>query len=95
METQKEFRNILLGHQIKVYMDNKNLTYKTFNTERVMRWWLILKKCNSELIYKQGSKNITDDALSNLDIIDINNPIKSNISSLAEYFSSYVLHPLN
>ena len=33
----KEFRNILLWHQITVYTDHKNLTYKHFNTERVMR----------------------------------------------------------
>ena len=37
VETLKEFRNILLGQQIKVYTDHKNLTYKSFNTERVMR----------------------------------------------------------
>ena len=37
VETLKEFRNILLGQQIKVYTDHKNLTYKTFNTERVMQ----------------------------------------------------------
>ena len=35
--TFKEFRNILLGHQITVYTDHKNLTYKKFDTERVMR----------------------------------------------------------
>ena len=33
VETLKEFRNILLGQQIKVHIDDKNLTYKTFNTE--------------------------------------------------------------
>ena len=41
--TLKEFRNILLGHQITVYTDHKSLTYKNSNTERVMRWRLILK----------------------------------------------------
>ena len=41
--TLKEFRNILLGHQITVYTDHKNLTYKHFNTERLMRWHLILE----------------------------------------------------
>ena len=39
----KEFRNIILGHQITVYTDHKNLTYKKFNTERVMHWRLILE----------------------------------------------------
>ena len=37
VETLKEFRNILLGHQIMVYTDHKNLTYNFFNTEPVMR----------------------------------------------------------
>ena len=40
--TLKEFPNILLGHQITVNTDHKNLTYKHFNTERVMQWRLIL-----------------------------------------------------
>ena len=33
VETLKDFRNILLGQQIQVCTDHKNLTYKTFNTE--------------------------------------------------------------
>ena len=49
VETLKEFRNILLGHQITVYTDHKNLTYKGFNTERVMRWRLTLKSFGPEL----------------------------------------------
>ena len=68
-----------------MYTDYKILTYKTFNTERVMRWRLFLEAYNSELIYVQGSKNIAADALSRLDIV-YTNPIKPKISSLAEQF---------
>ena len=78
VETLKEVRNILLGQQIKVYTDHKNLTYKTFNTERVMRWRLILEEYSPELIYIQGSKNIAADALSRLDIVDTPNPVKNH-----------------
>ena len=35
--TLKELGNILLGQQIKVNTDHKNLTYESFNTERLMR----------------------------------------------------------
>ena len=44
IETLKEFKNILLGQQIVVYTDHKNLTYKNFNTEHVMRWWLLIEE---------------------------------------------------
>ena len=64
VETLKEFRNILLGQQIKIYTDHQNLTYKQFNTERVMRWRLILEEYSPELIYIQDKKNIVADTLS-------------------------------
>jgi len=32
VETLKEFKNILLGQQLRVYTDHKKLTYKSFNT---------------------------------------------------------------
>ena len=37
VETLKELRNILLERQIKVCTYDKNLTHKSFHTERVMR----------------------------------------------------------
>ena len=40
-----------------------------------------------ELISIQDSKFITTDAWSRLDVVDTNNPIKPNMSSLAEYYS--------
>ena len=68
VETLKEFRNILLGQQITVHTDHKNLTYKQFNTERVMRWRLILEEFGPELRYVPGDKNIVADALSRLEL---------------------------
>ena len=68
VETLKEFRNILLGMQITVYTDHKNLTYKNFNTERVMRWRLVLEEFGPELVYLKGESNVVADALSRLDI---------------------------
>jgi transposase InsO family protein len=68
VETLKEFRNILMGQQIVVHTDHKNLTYKVFNTERVMRWRLICEEFGAELRYIKGSHNIVADALSRLDL---------------------------
>ena len=71
VETLKEFRNILLGQQIEVMTDHQNLTYKNFNTERVMRWRLILEEFAPQLIYVKGENNIVADALSRLAINDV------------------------
>ena len=70
-----------------MYTEYKNLTCKTFNTERVKRWRLILEEYNPDLIYIQGSRNIVAGVSSRLDIVGTNNLIKSNMSSLAEKFS--------
>jgi transposase InsO family protein len=66
VETLKEFRNILLGQQIEVHTDHKNLTCKGFNTERVMRWRLLLEEYGPDLKYIKGEDNIVADALSRL-----------------------------
>ena len=47
--TLKEFRNILLGQQITVFTDHKNLTFKNFNTECVMRWRHVLEEFGPDL----------------------------------------------
>ncbi|CAJ1938684.1 unnamed protein product, partial [Cylindrotheca closterium] len=70
VETLKEFQTILLGHKIKVYTDHKNLTLTQFNTERVLRWHMVLEEYGPEHIYIKGPDNIVADALSRLDLID-------------------------
>ena len=64
VETPKEFGNILLGHKIIVYTDHQNLTYKNFNTDRVMSWCLIIEEFGPDLNYVKGEKNVVADALS-------------------------------
>ena len=81
--TLKEFRNILLGHQITVYTDHKNLIYKCFNTERVMRWRLTLEELGPELKYIQVENNAVADALSCLEMSDDKEIL--NISELYGY----------
>jgi len=74
VETLKEFRTILLGQQIIIHTDHKNLTYATFNSDRVMRWRLFIEEYSPALTYIEGTKNVVADALSRLDINET--PIK-------------------
>jgi hypothetical protein len=80
VETLKEYRNILLGHTIRVYTDHQNLTYKNFTTERVMRWRLILEEYGPELIYTPGHTNTVADALSRLEIAAVQPTSTINLS---------------
>ena len=50
-----------------MYTDHKNLTYKQFNTDHVLRWRLILEEFSPELVYIKGQNNIIADTMSTLD----------------------------
>ena len=71
VETLKEFRSTLLGAEIHVYTDHKNLTYKLsqFSTQRVCRWRLLLEEYGCQFHYKSGSTNVVADALSRVPTI--------------------------
>ena len=58
----------MFGQQLVVHTDHKNLTCKNFNTERVMRWRLILEEFGPELRYVKGEDNVVADALSRLEM---------------------------
>jgi hypothetical protein len=70
METLKECHNILLGHKIEVFTDDKNLVYKHVDTEHVMRWCLILEEFGPSLTYVKGEHNVVADTLSRLDLME-------------------------
>jgi hypothetical protein len=46
------------------------LTYKNFNTDRVMRWRLLLEEFGPELFYVKGNKNIPADFFSRCTTLD-------------------------
>ena len=56
VETLKEFRTILLGQNLIIYTDYKNITCKKFNTNRVLRWRLILEEYAPHIEYIKGDK---------------------------------------
>jgi hypothetical protein len=73
VKTLKEFRTILLGQQLIVHTDHENLTYKHFNSDRVMRWRLYIEEYSPDLRHIKGTENVAADALSRLGIL--NNPM--------------------
>jgi hypothetical protein len=51
-----------------VHTDHQNLTHKNFNTERIMRWCLIIEEFRPTMEYIKGPKSIVADTLSRLEM---------------------------
>jgi hypothetical protein len=64
VEMLHEYKCILLGHLITIYMDHKNLTFSNFTTDCVTRWQLIVEEYSPKIVYLPGKRNIIADALS-------------------------------
>ena len=57
------FRTLLLAQKLRIYTDNKNLTCKILNTDRVSIWRLILKEYGLDIEYIKVEKNMFADGL--------------------------------
>ena len=89
VETLKEFRNILLGQKLVIHTDHKNLTCANFNTDRVIRWRLIIEEYGPDLRYIEGPKNIVADALSRLGLKD--NPDFKDMLEQSNFYEHQIM----
>ena len=66
VECVKEFRNILFGYKINVFSDHKNLVHAATmsQSQRVMRWSLIIEEFGPDIQHISGDDNIVADAIS-------------------------------
>ena len=68
MECLKKFRGICFGYEINIFSDHKNLVYAATLSEsqRVMRWRLILEEFGPNIQHIAGVDNIVANTLSRL-----------------------------
>jgi len=67
VETLKEFKNILLGQDIIIHTDHKNLLYEKSASDRIIRWRLLVEEYAPTFVHIKGEHNVVADALSRLD----------------------------
>ena len=64
--TLNEFCSIILGANVHVWTDHKNLTFDSIKTQKVLRWRNQVGEYSPILHYIEGPKNILVDNLSRL-----------------------------
>ena len=66
----KTYSKMLSGAKLIIYTDHKNLTFRTFSVQRVLRWRLYIDEFDTLLTYIQGKKNVLADCFSRLPLME-------------------------
>jgi transposase InsO family protein len=93
VETLIEYRSILLGSPIVAFTDHRNLTFNTNQSQRALRWRLLMEEYNIHLVHRSGSSNHAADALSRLPLIEPEEPISVR-QAQARFDDAYHFYPV-
>ena len=64
VETLKEFLTIITGQKLRIFIDHEKLPCKKFDTDRGLKWSVILEGYGPDIEYIKGENNIVADVLS-------------------------------
>merc|ERR1712025_1222864 len=67
--TLKEYNKMLTGACINIFTDHKNLTFRTFSIQRILRWKLFIDQFDCKIHYIQGKNNVLADCFSRLPLM--------------------------
>jgi len=85
VEALKEFRTMVLGYPIDVFVDHKNWTHdKAIKNSRVQMWRLTLEEYIITLHYIKGEDNVVADAMSRQLMEHLEQPLGQDDSFLVE-----------
>jgi hypothetical protein len=79
----KEYRSMLLGADLHVHTDNKNLTFENLTSQHVLGWRCYVEEYSPKMYFVKGPENVLADAYSRIpcaeSMVGKNMPIRNKV----------------